>query len=439
MQINKIVVFGGGSSYTPELLSGFVARKENFNVKEIVLVDIETGRHKLDVIHKLGQRMFLASGLSTLLTCSYSPEEALVGADFVLNQIRVGGLEGRALDEKISNEFGLIGQETTGAGGLFLALRTIPVVLNIARLMEKMCPKAFLINFTNPAGMVTEAILRATSIRCIGLCNVPINMKHEIAELLEKPVNDLSFDYVGLNHLSFITKVYDEHKDYTEELLNRALEIQEIVANVPQVENPEAVIKAIGLIPSPYLSYFYYENQQVQMELEKLSEGLGTRANEVMQAESELFEIYKDLELVSKPDALKKRGGSLYSEAALQLIEAIVYDSKAQLTVNVLNGNAIVGLPANASVEVNCIVDANGASPIGSQKLPPAVKGLIQQVKSYEQLAIQAVIDQDIQLAKQAILNNPLVHDAHVALKVFDALFEAHHEYLTYFQSRGAL
>ena len=175
------------------------------------------------------------------------------------------------------------------------------------------------------------------------------------------------------------------------------------------------------------------------MELKKLSEGLGTRANEVMQAESELFEIYKDLELVSKPDALKKRGGSLYSEAALQLIEAIVYDSKAQLTVNVLNGNAIVGLPANASVEVNCIVDANGASPIGSQKLPPAVKGLIQQVKSYEQLAIQAVIDQDIQLAKQAILNNPLVHDAHVALKVFDALFEAHHEYLTYFQSRGAL
>jgi len=432
MQINKIVVFGGGSSYTPELLSGFIARKDTFYVKEIVLVDIETGKHKLEVIHELGQRMFLASGLLTKLTSSYDPEEALVGADFVLNQIRVGGLEGRALDERISNEFGLIGQETTGAGGLFLALRTIPVVLNIAKMMEKICPQAFLINFTNPAGMVTEAVLRATAINCIGLCNVPINMKHEIAELLNKSVTQLSFDYIGLNHLSFITRVYDDQTDYTEGLLARADEIQEIVANVPQVENPEAVIQTIGLIPSPYLSYFYYEDQQVQKELEKLNSGLGTRANEVMQAELELFEIYQDLELVNKPDALKKRGGSLYSEAALQLIEAIVHDSKACLTVNVLNGNAIVGLPANASVEVNCIVDAKGASPIESQILPPSVKGLIQQVKAYEQLAIQAVLDKDIQLAKQAIINNPLVHDAHVALKVFDALFEAHKEHLTY-------
>ncbi len=430
--IRKIVVIGGGSSYTPELLYGFVDRKPRLAVEEIVLVDIPQGIKKLDAIGALGLRMFHKHGIDTRLSWTLDLESALPGADFVLNQIRVGGLEARALDEQIPNRFGLIGQETTGAGGLFLGLRTMPVVMEIAKKMERLCPKATLINFTNPAGMVTQAVQKATNIRCIGLCNIPINMKHGLASLLSMPVERLNFDYVGINHLSFITRVWDDHADYTQALLKRPLELMSsVVSNIQKLENPAAVIDAIGLIPCPYLAYYFFEDQQLAEELEGLKAGKGTRANDVMATEKLLFNLYRDPELAAIPEELKRRGGSLYSEAALQIVEAIAYSTGCILTVNIRNGLTIPELPEDAVIEVNCRVDKNGAVPVGKIVLPPQVRGLIQQVKSYESLAVAAVLNRDRRLAQQALIGHPLAHDAVKALKVFDALWEAHAKYLS--------
>ena len=432
--IHKIVVIGGGSSYTPELLYGFVNRKSRLAVAEIVLVDIPEGIRKLEAIGALGLRMFQKHSIATRLSWTLDIESALSGADFVLNQIRVGGLNARALDEQIPNRFGLIGQETTGAGGVFLGLRTMPVVIEIAKKMEHLCPEAILINFTNPAGMVTQAVQKVTNIRCIGLCNIPINMKHELASILSIPVECLNFDYVGINHLSFITRVWDDHEDYTEALLKHPIELMSsIVPNIQQLENPGAVIEAIGLIPCPYLAYYFCEDQQLKEELEGLQNGKGSRANEVMATEKLLFDLYRDPELTSIPEELKRRGGSLYSEAALQIVEAIAYSTGCILTVNVRNGSAIPELPEDAVIEVNCRVDKNGAVPIGKITLPPQVRGLIQHVKSYESLAVSAALNRDRRLAQQALIAHPLAHDSIKALKVFDALWEAHAKYLGYY------
>ena len=432
--IHKIVVLGGGSSYTPELLSGFINRNSRLAVEEIVLVDIPQGIQKLEAIGALGFRMFQKHSIDTRLSWTLDIESALSGADFVLNQIRVGGLEGRALDEQIPNRFGLIGQETTGAGGLFLGLRTMPVVIEIAKKMERLCPEATLINFTNPAGMVTQAVQQATNICCIGLCNIPINMKHQLATMLSMPVDRLNFDYVGINHLSFITRVWDDHTDYTEALLKRPAELMEsVVANIQQLDNPEAVIAAIGIIPCPYLAYYFYEDHQLIKELQGLKDGKGTRANEVMATEKQLFDLYRDPELTALPEALKKRGGSLYSEAALQIVEAIAHSTGNILTVNVRNGSTIPQLPEDAVIEVNCTVDKNGAVPVGNIALPPQVQGLIQHVKSYESLAVAAALNRDRRLAQQALIAHPLAHDAVKALNVFDALWEAQAKHLGYY------
>ncbi len=432
--IGKIVVIGGGSSYTPELLSGFINRASRLAVEDIVLVDIPQGAEKLEAIGALGLRMFQKHGLTTRLSWTLDIESALPGADFVLNQIRVGGLAARVLDEQIPNRFGLIGQETTGAGGLFLGLRTMPVVIEIAKKMERLCPEATLINFTNPAGMVTQAVQKASNIRCIGLCNIPINMKHQLASLLSMPVERLHFDYVGINHLSFITRVWDDHADYTEALLKHPVELMSsVVANIRQLDNPGAIIDAIGIIPCPYLAYYFCEDHQLKEELDGLKNGGGTRANEVMNTEKLLFDLYRDPELTTIPEALKRRGGSLYSEAALQIAEAIAHSTGSVLTVNVRNGSAIPELPEDAVVEVNCRVDKNGAVPVGNIALPPQVRGLIQHVKSYESLAVSAALNRDRRLAQQALIAHPLAHDAMKALKVFDALWDAHAKHLGYY------
>lgn len=429
--VHKIVVIGGGSSYTPELLYGF-ADKSRLTAEEIILVDVPEGAQKLETIGALGSRMFQEHGIATRLSWTLDLESALPGADFVLNQIRVGGLTARALDEQIPNGFGLIGQETTGAGGLFLGLRTIPMVIEIAKKMERLCPEATLINFTNPAGMVTQAVQKAVDIRCIGLCNIPINMKHGLASMLALPVGRLNFDYVGINHLSFITRVWDDHADYTEALLKRPLELMSsVVANIQQLENPAAIIEAIGLIPCPYLAYYFFEDQKLKEELEGLEAGKGTRANAVMATEKLLFDLYRDPGLTAIPQELKRRGGSLYSEAALQIVEAIAYDTGRILTVNVRNGFTIPELPEDAVIEVNCRVDKSGAVPVGKTTLPPQIRGLIQHVKSYESLAVSAALSRDRRLAQQALIAHPLAHDATKALKVFDALWEAHAKYLS--------
>ncbi len=430
----KIAVIGGGSSYTPELIEGIIDRLNVLPVKEIVLVDIVDGEKNLEIITKLAIRMVEKSPAKLTVTSTFNLNSALRNCSFVITQFRVGGLKARALDEKIPLSLNMIGQETTGAGGFAKALRTIPVVLDIAKRMERICPEAWLINFTNPAGILTEAVLNNSNINCLGLCNVPLNMERDLANRLFASGDDLYCKFVGLNHLSWIKQVFVKGEDRTPAIFNKIGKEKRgsIVANISEIEGADKLIKSLKLLPSPYLNYYYFEKRMLKKEKQAISEGKGTRAEQVMKIEKTLFKIYSDPELAKKPVQLSERGGSLYSEAALSLIESLYADSGKTHVVNLLNNGAIKDLPDNVVVETNCVVSRSGAKLVTSESLPLSIRGLVQSVKAYEQLTIQAAITKSKEIAFVALLNNPLVHDANNAQILLERFLEAHKKYLSY-------
>lgn len=429
----KFVIIGGGSSYTPELIEGLIARHDSLKASEVALVDIEEGKEKLQIIKGLSERMIGKSGLNIKIMATLDRREALAGADYVITQLRVGGLDARSSDEKIPLKYRTVGQETTGPGGFAKALRTIPVLLSIAREMEELCPDAWLINFTNPSGIVTEAVKTYSSIRCIGLCNVPINMERHLAEQLQVPVDRIYCEFVGLNHLSWIRKVFVDGIDKTEELFSQPLFQEGIVKNVPSVKGSRELVNVLRLIPSPYLNYYYFETRMVEEELESVAKGEGTRADKVKRIEKELFGIYADPGLNVKPAQLSERGGSLYSEAALSLIDSIHNNRSRVHVVNVPNRGAIADLPEDAVVEINCIVDKSGARPIASGRLPDVVRPLVAGVKDYERYTIKAAAEGDREAAFKALLNHPLVHGADIAQALLEEILEANKKYLPAF------
>lgn len=429
----KFVIIGGGSSYTPELIEGLIDRYNSLKASEVVLVDIEEGKEKLDTIKELSERMVKRSGLSIKITATINRREALVDAAYVITQFRVGGLNARSSDERIPLKYNTVGQETTGPGGFAKALRTIPVILSIAKEMEELCPNAWLINFTNPSGIVTEAVKTYSSIRCIGLCNVPINMERHLAEQLNVPVEKVYCEFIGLNHLSWIKKVYVEGVDKTEDLFNQPIFQESILKNIPSVKGSKELINILKLIPSPYLDYFYFEKAMVEEELESINKGMGTRADKVKEVEKELFKIYANPEVNVKPAQLSERGGSLYSEAALSLIDSIHNNRSHIHVVNVTNMGAIIDLSEDSVIEINCIVNKSGAHPIASGRLPEVVRSLVISVKEYEKFTIKAAVNGDREAAFKALLNHPLIHGADIAQALLEEIFEANKKYLTNF------
>lgn len=304
----------------------------------------------------------------------------------------------------------MIGQETTGPGGFAKALRTIPVMLEICRDIEDICPDAWLINFTNPSGIITEAVHKYSKVKCIGLCNVPINMHYDAAKRLGVDPKELFCEFTGLNHLSFMTHAYYNGVDKLPEIL--AIDAEEgVVKNIDKIEEMDLIAEQLGFMLSPYLQYFYFEKSMVQEELGNLNAGKGTRADEVLEVEKGLFDLYKNTELNVKPEALSKRGGARYSEAAISLIDSIYNDSNELHVVNVINHGTIPELPADSGIEVNCIINKQGAMPIHIGSLPTVVRGLVEQVKMYEVLTIKAAVTGDRTTAFLALLNNPLIHD----------------------------
>jgi 6-phospho-beta-glucosidase len=249
----KLVVIGGGSSYTPELADGLINRRDSFPVKELVLVDIESGRKKAETICALIGRMFGKAGLQTGISCSFDRKEALRGADFVVSQLRVGGLAARSKDERVPLKYGAIGQETTGPGGFAKALRTIPVMLDICRDMEEACPEAWLINFTNPSGMITEAVHKHSKVNCIGLCNIPINMERAVCGFLGADRSRVNCSFAGLNHLSFIGRLRLDGRDVLKDLSGTSAAAGVPVKNIPGIDLPAGFAAILGVIPSPYL------------------------------------------------------------------------------------------------------------------------------------------------------------------------------------------
>ncbi len=433
----KIAIIGAGSSYTPELIEGIIKRKDVLKITEIAMVDVETGREKLAITHSLAKRMIEKAHLNIKVSSTLDRRSALQGCSYVITQIRVGGLDAREKDERIPLKYGLIGQETTGAGGFAKALRTIPVILSIARDMEEICPRAFLINFTNPSGMVTEAVIKHSKIRCIGLCNVPINMERGISSHLGVSPGDIFCQFVGLNHLSWIKKVYINGEDRILPLLEEKIFQESIVKNISDVEGMGEISKKIGMIPSPYLGYYYFEQQRLKEELEELQSSEGTRAQQVKHIEKELFEIYSDPGLNEKPKQLEERGGALYSEVAIALIEGIHNNSNTIQVANVRNNGAISGLPDDYIVETNCLINSAGAFPITSGRIPELALPLVTTVKTYEQYTISAAVSGSRDDAFKALLCHPLIHGSQNAAALLQDIVESHKEYLPAFFTQG--
>ncbi|MDC9589297.1 6-phospho-beta-glucosidase [Xenorhabdus sp. XENO-10] len=431
----KIAVIGGGSSYTPELVEGIIQRIQTIPLSELALVDVEAGRKKVEIIAGLTRRMLDHHGLQRVaVRVHYSLDEAIKGASFVLTQLRVGQLPARAADERLGLKYGLLGQETTGVGGFAKALRTIPVLLEIARKVERLAPDAWIINFTNPAGIVTEAVSRYSKAKIIGLCNVPITMHHVIANMLQHPYQNVQLRFAGLNHMVWVHQVLVNGKDETEKVLELLCNGAELTMNNIREEPwPPEFLRALGAIPCPYHRYFYQTNKMLQKEKESAA-SKGTRASQVMQVERELFELYADPALDHKPEQLRFRGGSFYSEVALELISAIHNNLGTQLVVNTVNRGAIYGLPDDAVVETNCIVDAQGAHPLAFGRLPDSMLALMQQVKAFERLTIEAAMHGDRKAALLALVTHPLIADAALDLSLLNEVLEINHMYLPAFQ-----
>jgi 6-phospho-beta-glucosidase len=431
----KIVTIGGGSSYTPELVEGFIKRYDSLPVRELWLVDIEAGKEKLEIVGNLAKRMVEKAGLPINIHLTLDRREALKDADFVTTQLRVGLLEARAKDERIPIKHGVVGQETNGPGGLFKALRTIPVILDIAKDMEELCPYAWLLNFTNPAGMVTEAVLRHTNIqKVIGLCNVPIGMKMGIANALEVDASRLHIDFAGLNHMVYGLNVYLDGVSIMDDVIEKLAsgDANYTMRNISDMGYDSEFIKGLRILPCPYHRYYYKTKNILEEEKEHAKEGK-TRAEVVQQIENELFEIYKDPDLKEKPKQLEGRGGAFYSDAACSLIDSIYNDRRDIQPVNVRNNGAIAGIPADSAVEVNCVITKDGPKPMTVGELPIAVNGLVQAIKSFERVSIEAAITGDYNTALLALTINPLVPSDEVARVILDEMLEAHKEYLPQF------
>lgn len=427
----KIAVIGGGSSYTPELMEGIINHKDSLPVTEVVLIDIPEGEEKVSINTAFAKRMVEKAGLPISVRYTLDRREGLKDASFVIAQIRVGGLDAREKDERIPLKYDVIGQETTGPGGFFKALRTIPVMLSICRDMEEVCKDAWLINFTNPSGIITEAILKNTKVKCIGLCNVSINMRYDAAERLSVSPDELDCRFIGLNHLSVMNHAYYQGKDRILDAVN--VENKEsVVKNIKKDEEMDAVARELGCLLSPYMQYFYTEKEALRHEKLEAISLTGTRAAQVKEVEKNLFECYKDVNLREKPAALAKRGGARYSMAAICLIDSIYNDTNDVQVVDVFNNGIIPQLPDDVVIEVNCRIGRNGAAPLASD-VPSSVLGLIEQVKAYEEFTIEAAITGDRNKALIALLNNPLVHDVRDAKGILNELLEAHKAYLPAF------
>ena len=407
----KIVTIGGGSSYTPELIEGYIKRKDELPIKEIWLVDIEEGKEKLEIVGALAKRMVEKAGLDWEVHLTLDRRLALKDADFVSTQFRVGLLDARIKDERIPLSHGVIGQETNGAGGMFKAFRTVPVILDIVKDMKELCPDAWLVNFTNPAGMVTEAVLKYGNFeKVVGLCNVPIGHTSSESKLLGVEQSDLFFHYAGLNHHHW-HRVFDKFgNEVTKTIIEKMYEegTTKDMENIHQLPFFKEQVEDLEMLPCGYHRYYYLTDDMLKHQLEEYAKG-ETRAEQVKKTEAELFELYKDPNLAIKPPQLEKRGGKHYSDAACELIASIYNDKGTLMTVSTRNNGVIGDLPYDCAVEITSIVKASGPKPISFGPFKPAERGILQVMKAMEEVTIEAAVTGNYGTALQAFTLNPLV------------------------------
>ncbi|WP_304681228.1 6-phospho-beta-glucosidase [uncultured Clostridium sp.] len=429
----KIVTIGGGSSYTPELVEGFIKRHKELPVRELWLVDIEEGKYKLEIVGNLAKRMVKKAGIDMEIHLTLDRRKALKDADFVTTQLRVGLLDARIKDERIPLSHGVIGQETNGAGGLFKALRTVPVVLDIIKDIEELCPNAWLVNFTNPTGVISEAVFKYTNFkRYIGLCNVPIGVKNGMADILGVEKNRIEMDFAGLNHMVYALNVRLDGKDITKEAIEKFVTSSLTMQNIKDIPLNADFVRALGVIPCPYHKYYYKHKEMLEEELEGFKDGK-TRGETVKALEDDLFELYKDENLAVKPPQLEKRGGAYYSDAACNLINSIYNDKGDIQVVNTLNNGSIRDFREDSAAEMSCVITKEGPKPLSIGYLPVAVSGLVAEIKAFEILAAKAAVEGDYNAALQALCINPLIPSDDLAKTILDEMMEAHKAYLPQF------
>ena len=429
----KVAVIGGGSTYTPELINGFLKSTPGLPLSELCLMDINAPR--LEVVGGFAQRMVAAHGHPFQLTLSLDQRQAIQGASYVITQLRVGMMEARRADEYLGQRHNLIGQETTGVGGMGKALRTIPVILDIAEDMRQYAPQALLVNFTNPSGLVTQALSQyAPDVPAVGVCNAPYHAQMDMLAGLELTTGEVidpkrtRLNTLGLNHLSW-------HRGFTldgEEMWPQVLD--SYLSGLRRETEPEfepRLVESLKMIPNYYLGYFY----QTERMLAEQRSWPPSRAEEVMEVEKDLLRQYADPQLVEPPDDLMKRGGAYYSTVATQLINAHYNDLGETHVVNTRHAGAVPGWPEDWVLELPCRVDSHGFQPLPAEPLPPVCYGLLAQVKSYELLTIEAAVHGDREAAFQALLAHPLGPAADQIQVVLDDMLATHRAYLPQFWS----
>jgi 6-phospho-beta-glucosidase len=428
----KVTVIGGGSTYTPELVNGFLARVAQFPLTELWLMDVDAQR--LAIVGGFAQRMVAAKGSPFNVVLATDQREAVREAAYVTTQLRVGQMVARREDEYLGRRHGLIGQETTGIGGMAKALRTIPIILSIAHDMQELAePGAMLVNFTNPAGLVTQALSQyAPETPSVGVCNVPITTKMMILEHLETAMGrplapeQAELKTLGLNHLSWHHGFTLDGEDVWPQVVQQLLPELRAAADP---EWPPRLIESLGMIPNYYLHYFYDTAKKLQ-EQEKWPP---SRAEEVIEVEKGLLAQYADPALAEPPADLMKRGGAWYSTVATQLLNAHYNDLGETHVVNLAHGGAVPGWPAAWVLEMPAVVRRSGITPLPAEPLPPAQFGLLAQVKAYELLAVEAAVHGNREAAYQAILAHPLGPPADRVQAVLDDMLETHRAYLPQF------
>ncbi|MCL2221577.1 MAG: 6-phospho-beta-glucosidase [Oscillospiraceae bacterium] len=421
----KIAVIGAGSTYTPELIEGLVERAQALQIESVSLMDID--RPALDLLGGLAKRQLEKGGFKGEVELTEDLHRALDGAKVIFAQIRPGKMEGRIRDEKIPLKYGLLGQETTGAGGFMQALRTVPVIMDLVADMKRLSESdAWLINFSNPSGIIAEAVLNKTDANMVGLCNCAINMVKGIADAIG--TREFDYEYVGLNHLSWITSVV-KHGETENIVSNLAGKADTSMKNNPVAHIDPALFGAVPYIPSSYLNYYYSRSEQVKLCLEAEK----CRGEICVEIEAKLREQYADPNLNIKPPELAQRGGSMYATAAVSAAESIILDKDEIHVVAAKNNGAVPFMDDSDAVEVLSRLGKDGITPLPVKVYNDYVVGLMRAVKAYEKLTVRAALEGDRDIALAALMAHPLVGDIAKALPLLNEMLEANKEYLPRF------